>query len=78
MKGGDKKLGTYYDLPNVPNVIYFANDQIPVSAGYSLHGAYWHNNFGTPMSHGCINEPIAQSKLIYDWTELSTPINIHY
>lgn len=44
MKGGSKELGTYYDLPNVPNNMFFYK-------GFAIHGAYWHNNFGHPMSH---------------------------
>lgn len=71
MKGGSKLLGTYYDLPNVPNTMYFYNAQIPKSRGYGIHGAYWHNNFGHPMSHGCINLSIPDSKTLYDW---ATPV----
>lgn len=60
MIGGSKDLGTYYNLPNVPSNMFFY-------LGYALHGAYWHNNFGHPMSHGCINEPLAQAAAIFDW-----------
>ena len=35
--------------------------------GFALHGAYWHNNFGHPMSHGCVNEPLADAAKIFDW-----------
>ncbi len=77
MTGGDKKLGTFYDLPNVPYVIYFANDKVPGYLGYSLHGAYWHNNFGQPMSHGCVNVRPDQMALLYNWMEMSTPIIIN-
>jgi|ERR1700722_2644573 len=51
-----------YDLPNVPYVMYFYQD-------YGLHGAYWHNNFGHPMSHGCINERIVDAKALYEWAD---------
>ena len=51
-----------YNLPNVPYVMYFYQD-------YGLHGAYWHNNFGHPMSHGCINERITDAKALYDWAD---------
>ncbi len=44
----DRMRGADYDIADVPNVLYF-------DRGYALHGAYWHNNFGTPVSHGCIN-----------------------
>lgn len=69
MKGGSKALGTYYDLPNVPYTMFFYNDQVPKWKGYGIHGAYWHNNFGHPMSHGCVNmreEDIAQ---LYYWAQ---------
>jgi len=62
MEGGVKGTGTYYYLPNVPYTMYFHN-------GFGLHGTYWHNNFGEPMSHGCVNLPtIAAEKLFY-WTD---------
>ena len=60
MSGRSKELGTYYYLPNVPNNMFFHQ-------GYAIHGAYWHNNFGHPMSHGCINMKIADAKTLYDW-----------
>lgn len=60
MIGGSQELGTYYNLPNVPNNMFFYQ-------GYALHGAYWHNNFGHPMSHGCVNEPLANAAQIFDW-----------
>lgn len=61
MSGGSKEDGTYYYLPNVPYVMYFYK-------GYGLHGTYWHNNFGTPMSHGCINLSIPDAEKLYWWT----------
>lgn len=51
-----------YDLPNVPWVMYFYQD-------YGLHGAYWHNNFGHPMSHGCINMRIVDAHALFDWAD---------
>ena len=59
--GGSKALGTFYDLPNVPNNLFFYQ-------GYALHGAYWHNNFGHPMSHGCVNIKPDDAGKIYYWT----------
>ncbi len=76
MTGGNKALGTFYDLPNVPYVVYFSNAQVPGYAGYSLHGAYWHNNFGQPMSHGCVNVRPNQMAMLYPWIDYSTPIII--
>jgi lipoprotein-anchoring transpeptidase ErfK/SrfK len=60
MKGGDPAAGDYYDLPNVPDTMFFYQ-------GYGIHGAYWHNNFGHPMSHGCVNEPLAQAHSLFEW-----------
>jgi lipoprotein-anchoring transpeptidase ErfK/SrfK len=67
MEGGSKALNTYYYLPNVPYVMYFYNDEIPKWRGYGLHGTYWHNNFGHPMSHGCINMKTEEAGLLYQW-----------
>jgi hypothetical protein len=67
MTGGSKALGTYYYLPNVPYTMYFYNSSIPKSRGYGIHGAYWHNNFGQPMSHGCINMKPDEAKILFDW-----------
>jgi hypothetical protein len=72
MTGGNKALGTYYDLPNVPWTMYFYNGSIPKWRGFGIHGAYWHNNFGHPMSHGCINMKPDDAKVIYDWANPST------
>ncbi len=41
-----------------------------------IHWAYWHNNFGNPMSHGCINMNEKNSEWIYEWSEVGTPVNI--
>lgn len=62
----------YYNLPNVPWTMYFANASVGRGQGYSLHGAYWHNNFGHPMSHGCINIQPDNAKLLYDWADPPT------
>ncbi len=67
MTGGNKAIGTYYNLPNVPYVMYFANAAVPKWRGYGIHGAYWHNNFGHPMSHGCINVKPEEAGLLYAW-----------
>jgi len=48
--------------------MYFSNDTVPKTDGYSLHGAYWHNNFGHPMSHGCVNLPVPDAEELYYWT----------
>lgn len=63
--------GVGWYLPNVPYVMYFYK-------GYGLHGTYWHNNFGTPMSHGCINFRIEDAAWVWDFTTIGTLVNIHY
>lgn len=50
----------YYYLPNVEWVQYFYQD-------YGLHGTYWHNDFGRPKSHGCVNMTNADAKWLYFW-----------
>ena len=59
MSGGSAAYG-YYSLPNVQWVQYFYQE-------YAFHGAYWHDNFGQPMSHGCINMTNDDAKWLFDW-----------
>lgn len=61
-----------YDLPNVPYTMFFSNAEVPASEGFSIHGAYWHNNFGHPMSHGCVNMRPDDAKMLYDWADPAT------
>jgi lipoprotein-anchoring transpeptidase ErfK/SrfK len=42
--------------------------------GYGLHGTYWHDNFGHPMSHGCVNLPTPEAAWLYTWAEIGTPV----
>ena len=77
MSGGNRAIGTYYYLPGVPWVQFFGNAQIPWSRGFSFHGTYWHNNFGHPMSHGCINMKTPDAKWLYDWAPMGTPVSIY-
>lgn len=63
--------GPGYYLPNVPYTMYFYQ-------GYGLHGTYWHHNFGTPMSHGCVNLSIPDAEWLYNWASVGTLVNIHY
>ncbi len=67
MSGGNKDLGTYYYLPNVPYTMFFYNGEIPKWRGFGIHGTYWHNNFGHPMSHGCINMKTEEVEQLYYW-----------
>jgi len=62
-----RMVGPDYDTPDVPWTMYFFQ-------GYALHGAYWHNNFGTPVSHGCVNFPVADAEWLYHWTPMETPV----
>lgn len=62
--------GPGYYLPNVPFVMYFYKD-------YGFHGTYWHNNFGTPMSHGCVNLTIPDSEWLYNWASVGTVVKVH-
>ena len=70
MHGGSKALGTYYDLPNVPYVMYY-------DRGYGIHGAYWHNNFGKPQSHGCINMKPGEAGIVFNWASVGTRVVVH-
>lgn len=63
--------GPGYYIPNVPFTQYFYS-------GYGIHAATWHNNFGTPMSHGCINMRLEDAKWLFNWTSIGTLVNIHY
>jgi lipoprotein-anchoring transpeptidase ErfK/SrfK len=63
--------GPGYYLPDVPNVMYFYK-------GYGIHGTYWHNNFGTPMSHGCVNFTISDSSWIFSFSSVGTVVYVHY
>ncbi len=68
---GDGRLTTdplAYELPGVPWVSYFE-----VENGVALHGAYWHNDFGRPRSHGCVNLQPEDALWLYRWTMPSAP-----
>lgn len=58
----------YYDLPGVPWNLYFTH------GGAVIHGAYWHNSFGTPYSHGCVNLLPDNARILYNWAELGTTV----
>ncbi|MCD4685994.1 MAG: L,D-transpeptidase family protein [Anaerolineae bacterium] len=61
--------GPDYFLPDVPYTMYFYQ-------GYGIHGTYWHNSFGRPMSHGCVNLPTEQAQWFFDWAEVGTPVRV--
>jgi lipoprotein-anchoring transpeptidase ErfK/SrfK len=59
--------GADYDVPDVPWTMYFYR-------GYAIHGAYWHHNFGTPVSHGCVNVAVDHAQWLFNWADLGTPV----
>jgi lipoprotein-anchoring transpeptidase ErfK/SrfK len=63
--------GPGYYLRDVPYVMFFHGD-------YGLHGTYWHNNFGTPMSRGCVNLTIDDAAWLFNWASVGTVVNVHY
>jgi lipoprotein-anchoring transpeptidase ErfK/SrfK len=67
----NKMSGPGYYLADVPYIMYFHGN-------YGLHGTYWHNNFGTPMSHGCVNLSIEDAGWLYEWASVGTLVNVHY
>jgi lipoprotein-anchoring transpeptidase ErfK/SrfK len=54
-----------YELPGVPWTSFFT------AAGHAFHGTYWHENFGSPMSHGCINMRTSEAKWLFRWVRPS-------
>jgi lipoprotein-anchoring transpeptidase ErfK/SrfK len=63
--------GPGYYLPNVPYTMYFYR-------GYAIHGTYWHHNFGTPMSHGCVNMYTPDAEWMFYFSSVGTLVNIHW
>ena len=66
----DDMRGPGYYLEDVPHVMYFHK-------GYGLHGTYWHNNFGTPMSHGCVNLRAEDAAWLFDFGYVGMLVNVH-
>ncbi|MBP7997834.1 MAG: L,D-transpeptidase family protein [Chloroflexi bacterium] len=66
-----RPLGYDYYLPNVPHVMYFYGD-------YAIHGAYWHTNFGSVASHGCVNVNLSDAEFLFDWATIGTIVYVHY
>jgi hypothetical protein len=64
--------GEYYNVPDVPWVMYFTN------RGHAIHGTYWHNNFGAVMSHGCVNLPLEFAEWLYAWAPVGVRVEIHH
>lgn len=62
--------GIDYDTPDVPWTMYYDGD-------FAIHGAYWHNNFGTPVSHGCVNLRVEEAKALYEWASKGTRVVVN-
>lgn len=60
MSGGSLENGDYYYLADVPWTMYF-------KGGYGLHSAYWHDDFGRPKSHGCVNLSPLDAYWLFQW-----------
>lgn len=63
--------GPGYYLPGVPWTMYFYKS-------FGIHGTYWHNNFGHPMSHGCVNMRTPDAQFVYERVEVGTQVTVHY
>ncbi len=63
--------GPGYYIVDVPWVMYFYKS-------YGIHGTWWHNNFGTPMSAGCVNMTIPDAEWMYGWASVGTIVKVHY
>ncbi len=64
MSGHDRGKDWFVD--EVPWVQYY-------KGSYALHGAWWHNNFGRPMSHGCINLSPPDARELFNWMDPAIP-----
>jgi len=65
----DDMSGPDYFLPQVPYTMYFYQ-------GYGIHGTYWHNSFGRPMSHGCVNLPTSEAEWFFNFASVGTPVRV--
>ncbi len=73
MSSGAGKAGTGYwdyEVPNIQWIMYFNGSQ-------AFHGVYWHSNFGTKQSHGCVGMPNSRAKQIYEWAPNGVDVWIH-
>lgn len=68
MKGRYAPYEPYY-IKNVPNVMYFYQ-------AYAIHGAYWHNRFGSKYTHGCVNLPVPASEWLFAWAPVGTQVEV--
>ncbi len=68
---GEAANQSAYTVDDVPHVMYFNYD------AEALHGAYWHNNFGNRMSHGCVNLPLDMAQFLFGWAPLGTIVWVY-
>lgn len=66
----DDMKGPGYYFEDVPYTMYFHK-------GYGIHGTYWHDNFGSPMSHGCVNMSIDDAAWLFDFASEGTLVMVH-
>jgi lipoprotein-anchoring transpeptidase ErfK/SrfK len=66
----NRMRGEGYDIPDVPYAMYFHE-------GYAIHGAYWHNKFGTPVSRGCVNLRVKDARRLYSWAKIGMSVLVH-
>ena len=65
-----RMTGDDYDVPDVPYTMYY-------DGGMAIHGAYWHNLFGNPVTHGCTNVAVNHAKWLFEWASVGTPVVVH-
>jgi lipoprotein-anchoring transpeptidase ErfK/SrfK len=65
-----RMTGDDYDVPDVPYTMYY-------DGGMAIHGAYWHNLFGNPVTHGCTNVAVNHAKWLFNWASVGTPVVVH-
>lgn len=63
--------GETYDVPDVPFTMFY-------DGNYAIHGAYWHQDFGTPVSRGCVNVAVDHAEWLYSWASVGTPVIVRY
>lgn len=63
--------GPGYYAPGVPWVQYFVGE-------YALHGTYWHDSFGLPVSHGCVNMRTPDAQWLFYWAQQGTPVSVQW
>lgn len=62
--------GYGYDLPNVPYVMFYQGN-------YAIHGAYWNRQFGTAVSHGCVNVAVNHARWLFNWASVGTAVVVY-